>query len=175
MPLPVLAGLIPLGTLAAGSVQQPATNEMAPGGPGRLCLRDSSLDLLEGETIGVAETGLHGMKVEISGPAGRFTYAENESLTEPATSDEPVEVRSGLRVTRHRRQGGIGYLFYGLIGSRHDGRARPVVWVEGEALVGGPADLAILSRVRTGPVDSNGCMLRYDYGFYDASPPGNAQ
>lgn len=171
-PVPLLAALLPLGALAAGSAQQPVTNETAPGGPGRLCLRDSSLDLLEGETVRVTAGGLHGLRLEISGPAGRFTYAENEIFAEPRTAGEPVAVRAGLRVARHRQQG-VSYLFYGPIAAYRDGEARPVVWVGGEALAGGPADLAILARVRTGPPD--GCMRRYDYGWESAPPGQNAQ
>ncbi|HYI49294.1 MAG TPA: hypothetical protein VEX35_12605 [Allosphingosinicella sp.] len=171
--LPLLAALLPLGALAAGSAQQPVTNETAPGGPGRLCFRDSSLDLLEGEAVQLT-AGVHGVRLEISGPAGRFTYSENEMFAEPRTAGEPVSVRAGLRVARHRRQGATSYLFHGPIAAYRDGKTRPVVWIGGEALAGGAADLAILARVRTGPPD--GCMRRYDYGWESAPPPGqNAQ
>jgi hypothetical protein len=171
--LPLLAALLPLGAFAAGSVEQAETNETAPAGPGRLCLRDSSIDLVAGETVRVVEGGLHGLRLIISGPAGRFTYAENEAFAEPREAGRPVAVRAGLRVMRHRLRRAISYLFHGPVAAYGDGRARPLVWIRGAALSGARTDLAILSRVRIGAPD--GCMLRYDYGWEDAASLGNAQ
>lgn len=171
--LPLLAPLLPLGAFAAGSAEQAETNETMPAGPGRLCLRDSSLDLLADETVGVAQNGRHGIVIEVSGPSGDFTYAENEAFVEPRTAGEPVAVRAGLRVTRHHRQGQIAYLFRGPIAAYGPELVHPLVWIKGPALSGGRADVDILARVRTGPPE--GCILRYDYGFEGIPLVGNAQ
>lgn len=134
-------------------------------GPGRICMRETSFDLREGESAKMTQGGMHGASFDISTSGGTIAYTENEIFSQPE-GGAPVTLASGVQVARYRVKGRPRYLYVARTSFSGDG-VRPIAWISGSALKGDRRDLAILERVRTGPVDFGSCTRRYVYGVVE--------
>ena len=125
-------------------------------GPARVCLRDTSIDLLPGENAYLDYLGFHHGAIRVVGPRGQFVVWDGEAWIEPHGA-ETVPDRQGRPLRRLYREGRPYYLIYGPAGDR------PRVRVEGDAL-GRSNDAAILRRIQLSQADLSSCRRRFDYG-----------
>ncbi|MGV9010648.1 hypothetical protein [Brevundimonas sp.] len=129
-------------------------------GPLTVCLPHSQFRLTTGEAIRDVSVGVHGVALTISGPTGSYRVSENEIVRTPADLGIPVRRERG--VTLYRANGG-GYRF--TVADPDREREQMLVMLDGAALSGSARDADIYDRVTVGPPPSEGCGVRYVYGF----------
>jgi hypothetical protein len=131
-------------------------------GPARVCLGETSVDLLPAETAYLDYLGIHNGSIRVVGPNGAFIVREGDAWREPR-GGRLEEDRRGRTIARYRRDGRPRYLLYAPSDRAPTGRS-PRTWVEGDAL-GRSRDRAILDRVNIHPAGPTGCQKRFGYGW----------
>ena len=126
-------------------------------GPARVCLADTSIDLLPGENAYLDYLGIHHGAIRVVGPRGQYVVWDGEAWADPRHG-ETVWDRQGRSLLRLYRQGRPYYLIYGPTA------VRPRVRVEGDAL-GRSSDAAILRRIQLNQADLSSCRRRFEYGW----------
>lgn len=135
-----------------------------PVGPAVLCFQRSSFTLAEGERVVDDQGGgLHGVRLEIAGPRGRYRVLENEIMRMPTALGRRVHSDSHGTVYRSPRRP-ISYAFV----ARTDfspSRNRMIAVLSGEALTGRSEDRHIYRRLTLGDPSVKTCDHRYAYGW----------
>jgi hypothetical protein len=161
--------LLPLLLVQAADPPR-AVNRAAPGqakdyatrGPARVCVGTTMVDLLAGETAYLDYLGIHGGGVRIVGPKGRFSVTDGNLWLRPKHPKLFKDER-GRIVERRRRGGRSSYFLYARFG-QEQGKERPKVLIEGDALGKGRAS-AVLARISFAEKKATGCDRAFDYGW----------
>lgn len=138
-------------------------------GPARVCLLETSVDLLEGEAAYLDYLGIHAGAIRVVGPRGTFLVREGDAWAEPRGGHLGEDWR-GRTIARHRQNGRPRYLIYAASDYGRDGES-PRTWVEGDAL-GRSRDRTILDRINVHPGKPAGCQRRFGYGWDSISAAG---
>lgn len=133
-------------------------------GPGWVCFIDNGVSLAAGETASIDYLGLHWAAWRVVGPHGQVVVKEGNGWAVPDEPGQAVTGPRGRRIVRYGAPGATRYLIYGVVTDAGPG-PRPSVWVEGPALTGTAADLAILNRIQPRR-QPEACRRRVVYGFF---------
>lgn len=161
-----------LGAAVAWSVATVASSAEPAGpilvGPGRVCFKYSSFDLLADERIETFDAGVHGAIIQITGPAGSYSISEGNHFARRGVRAR-VEEGRGVKVYRGRVDGKLVYGVEWVLPNR-TGQPQIIVWIAGAALTGQDGDRAVYRRVTAGDPATMKCDQRFTYGW-DAVPP----
>ena len=135
--------------------------EFSVAGPARVCLADTSVDILSDETAYVDYLGIHWGSIRVVGPHGTFLVRQGP-LAEPRRARLEEDFR-GRTIASYRDEGRPVYLIYSP-SPWPAGDDLPRVRVDGDAL-GHSRDRAILDRIRINPSEPENCARRFDYGW----------
>ncbi|TFI57800.1 hypothetical protein E2493_13320 [Sphingomonas parva] len=160
LPLLLLQAADPPRTVNDGVLG--TTEEFATKGPARVCVGNTMVEVLPGETAYLDYLGIHWGAVRIVGPHGKFVVKEGDSWA-PLKRPDLFQDESGRTFARTRRDGEPAYLLFAAT-EFSDGEEVPRVWISGEALKKGRAS-SILERVRTRQKEATGCDRAFNYGW----------
>ena len=173
--------LLPLLALvAAQDVPPPRTvngivlgtaDEFSVAGPARVCLGDTSIDIVPGETAYLDYSGIHWATIRVVGRNGTFIVRQGPFL-EPRRARLHEDFRERT-IARYRDQGRPAYLIYSPT-PWPAGEDLPRVKIEGDAL-GHARDGEILDRIRINPSEPDNCARRFDYGWEASPQPANEE
>lgn len=156
----VSAGVVAL--MATGSAAaDPPPDSVA--GPGLLCFKYSTFDLLAGERVVAVSGSPESMEITIEGPAGRYVVAESEIFAPPAHLGRRVARQA--KTTVYAVPGNeVRYAVYGRasFAPREDSL---IVWISGPALTGGATDAALYARFAVADPDRAKCIHTFTYSW----------
>jgi hypothetical protein len=151
---------VPPATTVNGEELAPA-EETVTIGPARVCLRQTSVDLLDGEKAYLEYLGIHWGGIRVVGPHGEYRIREGNAWARPRSGVLRLSDDRGRRIDQVERNGRLRYLLYGRIRDRED---VPMVWVEGAPLQRTGGD-RIIDRITIFADDPPGCRRRFLYGW----------
>jgi hypothetical protein len=137
-------------------------------GPKTVCLKYSSFQLAEGESIRGFGGGIETMVLEIVGPSGSYTLAESEIWRDGARNRR-VASYGRTSVYSVRDGHAVRYAIYGPA-SFANGSERLLVRLESDRFDGTRTDAAVYRRVTVGDPAQLHCQQRFHYGWEDMLP-----
>ena len=133
-------------------------------GPGRVCLRESYIDLNAGETAYLAYSGIHSLRVEIRTSDTILKVSEGEAWAKPKHQQNLLLKRDDMAAYEVGDETNFRYLVYGA--NRYsEGKFVPMIWLDGTALAGDASDKALVGRLHVGTPSESECMIHYNYGW----------
>ena len=133
-------------------------------GPGRVCLREASIEIAKDEVAYLKYSGIHFQTVEIEGPKGSRELKEGEAWAKPKKQTSLFAKNSDMSIFEVGDDTEFRYLIYAK--NRYsDGKQVPLIWVDGSALKGDETDKALVSRLNIGSLPFKQCGIQYNYGW----------
>ena len=144
----------------------PATAQDRPvAGPGTICLKHSSFNLLPGEAVEGFGGGVESMHLTLRTASGPVEIVESEILARPRPLGVLV-TRSGMTsIYRGFLRNSWSYRFTRPTDFATDGDRPLVLVLRGPGLKGGARDAAIYRRFKVGDPQSLQCHHRFAYGW----------
>lgn len=133
-------------------------------GPGRVCLREAWIDLSDREVVHLKYSGIHYQTIELAGPDGILELKEGEAWAKPNGERTLLLRRAGMEVFDIGNAREFRYLVYGA-NQYSKGQLVPMIWLDGDVLVGDARDRKLVSRINIGVRDVKKCKISYSYGW----------
>lgn len=159
-----------VAALASSSPSAADTLRNPVAGPGLLCFKYSTFQLLAGERAVAFSGSPESMEITIDGPSGRYAVAESEIFAPPAHRGRRVARRAGT-IVYAIPDDKDHYAIYGRT-SFSPGKDRLIVWLSGSVLTGGAQDAAIYTRLTIVDPDRTKCIHTFTYSW-DAFLPSD--
>jgi hypothetical protein len=153
---------VPPATTVNGQVLAPAEQTVTIG-PARVCLGQTSLDLVAGERAYLDYLGIHWGGIRVVGRHGEYRLREGDAWAQPKYGVLRLTDDRGRRIEQVERNGRLHYLIYGRPGDSFE-EDIPMVWVEGAPLQRTGGD-RIIDRITIFPGEPQGCRQRFLYGW----------
>lgn len=169
----MLTGL--LVTLLAMQVAQPTptgVNDSVLGdpvdfafrGPGKICFGDAAFTLNADETVYLAYSGIHSLRLVVDSQKGSLLIDVSNNRRAPKGRSKLVIRRADIRISEVGTATEFVYVA-SLKTDYSDGVFVPTIRIDGTALVGDASDKAILSRFSSDMAAANGCSAWYNFGW----------
>lgn len=138
-------------------------------GPGLVCFKYSTFQLLAGETVTDQSGSPEATMIKVTGSAGSFEIGESEIFATPRGERELVDTREQTRVYLIRARDKL----YGVYGPTpfSTGGDRLVIRLSGRALRWDARDVAIYQRFEVRKPPSSGCLAVIGYSWDQFLPP----
>ena len=164
-----------LAFVAAGAAEPPVprtVNDIVLGeaadfesvGPAQICTDKLKFVLRQGERAYLEYSGIHDMRIAISGKFGVLKISEGDAWAKPRNRNGLVLHTPDLKFYDVGDDHEYRYLAYGKT-TYSDGDFIPLIWVDGDALIGNRSDRKLLRRLELRDDTIGGCSVTYGYGW----------
>jgi hypothetical protein len=138
-------------------------------GPGLVCFKYSTFQLLAGETVTEQSGSPEATMIKVAGSAGSYEIGESEIFATPRGERELVDARNQTKVFLIMARDKL----YGVYGPTpfSTGGDRLVIRLSGRALRWDARDAAIYQRFEVRKPPSSGCRVAFAYSWDQFLPP----